>query len=80
MATSVNMQANGESLSQSYDSSGQEIQVDGEEARITYSVVDNEGGGEKFKCTGCDKICEMSNSLRRILRKGRQERGKKDIK
>ena len=33
-------------LSQSYDSRGQEIQVDGEEARI----VDNEGGREKFKC------------------------------
>ena len=49
MATSVNMEANGEPLSQSYDSSGQEIQVNGKEARITYSVVDIEGGGEKFK-------------------------------
>ena len=65
MATSVNMKANGEPLSQSYDSSGQEIHVDGEEARITYSVMDNEGGGEKFKWDGCDKICERSLSLRR---------------
>lgn len=65
MATSVNMEANGELLSQSYGSRGQEIQVDGEEAIITYSVVDNEGGGEKFKCDGCDKICESSKSLRR---------------
>ena len=66
MATSVIMDANGELLSQSYGSRGQEIQVDGEEAIITYSVVDNEGGGEKFKCDGCDKICESSNSLMRI--------------
>ena len=63
MATPVNMEANGELLSQSHDSVGQEIQVDGEEARITYSVVDNEGGWEKFKCDGCDKICKRSNSL-----------------
>ena len=41
MATSVNMEVNGEPLSQSYDSSGQEIQVNGKEAIITYSVVDN---------------------------------------
>ena len=47
-----------QTLSQSYDSRGQEIQVDGEEARI----VDNEGGGEKFKCDECEKICERSNS------------------
>ena len=59
------MDANGESLSQSYDSRGQKIQVDGKEARITYSVVDNEGVGEKFKCDKCDKICERSNLLRR---------------
>ena len=65
MDTSVNMEANGEPLSQSYDCSGQEIQVDGEEARITYSVVDSEGGGVKFKCNGYDKICERSISLRR---------------
>ena len=65
MATSVIMDANGELLSQSYGSRGQEIQVDGEEAIITYSVVDNEGGGEKFKCDVCDKICESSKSLRR---------------
>ena len=65
MATYVNMKANGEPLSQSYDSSGQEILVDGEEARITYSVMDNERGGEKFICDGCDKICERSISLRR---------------
>ena len=65
MATSVIMDANGELLSQSYGSRGQEIQVDGEEAIITYSVVDNEGGGEKFKCDGWDKIWESSNSLRR---------------
>ena len=65
MATSVIMDANGELLSQSYGSRGQEIQVDGEEAIITYSVVDNEGGGEKFKCDGCDKICESSKLLRR---------------
>ena len=65
MATSVIMDANGELLSQSYGSRGQEIQVDGEEAIITYSVVDNEGGGEKFKCDGGDKICESSKSLRR---------------
>ena len=64
MATSVNMEANGEPLSQCYDSSGQEIQVNVKEARITYSVVDNEGGGEKFRCDGCDKICESRNSLR----------------
>ena len=63
MATSVNMEANGELLYQSHDSGGQEIQVDGEEARITYSGVDNEGGWEKFKCDGCDKICKRSNSL-----------------
>ena len=65
MATSVNMEANGELLSQSYDSNGQEIQVDGEEARKTYSIMDNEGGGEKCKCDGCDKICEWSISLGR---------------
>ena len=65
MATSANMEVNGEPLSQSYDSSGQEIQVNCKEARITYSVVDNEGVGEKFKCDGCDKICERRNSLRR---------------
>ena len=65
MATSVIMDANGELLSQSYGSRGQEIQVDGEEAIITYSVVDNEGGGENFKCDGCDKICKRSKSLRR---------------
>jgi hypothetical protein len=65
MATSVNMEVNGEPLSQSYDSSGQEVHVNGKEARITYSVVDNEKGGEKFKCDGCDKICERRNSLRR---------------
>ena len=56
MATSVNMEANGKLLSKSYNFRGQEIQVDGEEARITYSVVNNDGGGEKFKCDGCDKI------------------------
>ena len=65
MDTSVNMEANREPLSHRYDSRGPEIQVDGEEARITYLVVDNEGGGVKFKCNGCDKICERSNSLRR---------------
>ena len=51
--------------SESYDSRGQDIQVGGKEARITYSVVDNEGGGEKFKCDECDIICERSNLLRR---------------
>ena len=61
MATSVNMEANGKPLSQSYDSRGQEIQVEGEEEIITYSVVDNKGGGEKFNCDGCDKICESSD-------------------
>ena len=58
------MEANSEPLSQSYDSRGQEIQVDGDDARITCSVVDNEGCGKKFKCDGFDKICERSNSLR----------------
>ena len=62
MATSVNMEANSEPLSQNYDSSGQ---VNEKEERITYSVVDYEGGGEKFKCDGCDTICERRNSLRR---------------
>ena len=38
-------------LSQSYDSRGQETQLDGEKARI----VDTEGGGEKFKCDKCEK-------------------------
>ena len=61
MATSVNMEANGEPLSQSYDSRGQEIQVDDKEARTSYLVVYNEGGGVKFRCDGCDKICERSN-------------------
>ena len=65
MATSVNMEANCEPLSERYGFSGQEIQVDGEDAKITYSVIDNEGGGEKFKCDGCDKICERTLSLRR---------------
>ena len=65
MATSVNMDGNGDPLSQSYDSRGQEIKVDVEEATITYSVVDNEGGGGKFKSDGCDKILERSNSLGR---------------
>jgi hypothetical protein len=64
MATSVNMEANSKPLSQSYDFRGQETHMDGEEARITYSVVGNDGGGEKFKCDGCDKICERSISLR----------------
>jgi hypothetical protein len=43
------MEANGELLSQSYDYSGQEIQVNGKEARLTYSEVYIEGGGEKFQ-------------------------------
>ena len=58
------MKANGEPMSQSYDFSGQEIQVDGKEARTIYSVVENEGGGGKFKHDKCDKICERRNSLR----------------
>ena len=65
LPTFVNMEANGEPLSQSYDSSGQELQVNGKEARITYSEVDIEGGGEKFKCDGRGKKCECRNSLRR---------------
>ena len=36
-----NMEANGDLLSQSHDSGGQDIQADGEEAKITYLVVDN---------------------------------------
>ena len=51
MAISFNQEAIGEPLSQSYDSRGQEIQVNGEEARI----VDNKGVGEKFKCDECEK-------------------------
>ena len=43
MATSVIMDANGELLSQSYDSRGQEIQVDGEEAIITYWTMKEMG-------------------------------------
>jgi hypothetical protein len=55
MATSVNMEANGEPLSQSYDSRGHEIQVDGEETRITYLVVDNEGCGKSSSVTDVTK-------------------------
>ena len=51
---------------------GQEIQVDGEETRITYPVVENEGGGGKFKCDGCDKVCERSNLLRHTGREVRK--------
>ena len=47
-----------QTLSESYDFRGQEIQVDCEEARI----VDYEGGGGKFKCDESEKICERSNS------------------
>ena len=62
MASFFNMEANGDPLSQSHDSGGQDIQADGEEAKITYLVVDNEGGWEKVKCDGCDKMCGRSSS------------------
>ena len=39
---------------------------------VTYSVVDSEECGKKFKCDGCDKICERSNSLR-LLNYGKKQ-------